>query len=92
MAQDPEGKGEGVRETFVKPCSPVISGVYQTTAVLPFPGGSFLSHPHSWGRNHLSVPNIAGRLLSASLCQAGRGPALQKAHGYLLSPLCSRRP
>lgn len=50
MAQDPElGKGEGV-ESFMKvSCSPVISGVYQTTAVLPSPGGRFLSCPHSWG-------------------------------------------
>lgn len=40
-------------------CSRVISGVHQTTAILRFKR-QFLSHPHSWGRNHPSVPGLAG--------------------------------
>lgn len=73
-------------------CSPVISGVYQTTAVLPSPGGRFLSCPHSWGRNHPLVPDLAACPLSASPRRAGRGSAFQKAHCYVLSPLRSHRP
>lgn len=36
------------------PYSRVISGVYQTTAILPAKR-RFLSHPHRWGRNYPSV-------------------------------------
>lgn len=62
-------EGEGVKETFTKvSCSPVISGVYQTTAILPSPGGRFLSCPHSCGRNHLLVPDLAGCLCSLHPC------------------------
>lgn len=70
-------------------CSPLISGVYQPTAILPSPGVGFLSHYHSWARNHPWVPNLLGCLSSVSLRRVGRGSALQNTHGSFLSPLRS---
>ena len=76
MAQGKEE--EGVKETFIKVSfSSVISVMYQTTVVLPS-GGGFLSHPHSWHRNHPSVPDLAGCLLSASPAPGRERPSSPK--------------
>lgn len=66
-------------------CSRVISGVYQTTAILP-PKRRFLSHPHSWGRNHPSVPDFAG-VCCLHPCARQREALLSKRLMAASSPL-----